>query len=133
MAQALAGITLDFITPEDMVMNAASRTRHRLLSLREQLQDRLRRVHIDRSRQAQPLSADFAEQAVERENDQVLDGIDDATSAAIAQLDVALEQLKAGRYGLCSDCGAKIDSARLRALPQATVCVRCASERERAG
>ncbi len=114
-------------------MKAISRTRNRLLNLREQLQDRLRRVHIDRSHRLQPLSADFAEQAVERENDQVLDGIDSATSAAIAQLDAALEQMKFGRYGVCSDCGAEIDDARLRALPQATICVRCASERERTG
>jgi DnaK suppressor protein len=37
----------------------------------------------------------------------------------------ALAQLKAGKYGLCDKCGAKIDRARLEIYPQAYYCVEC--------
>lgn len=37
----------------------------------------------------------------------------------------ALASIAAGTYGLCSSCGRKIDPARLKALPQATLCLKC--------
>jgi len=38
--------------------------------------------------------------------------------------------LRTGHYGLCSACLEPIPLERLRALPFATMCVPCASERE---
>lgn len=37
----------------------------------------------------------------------------------------ALERLAQGTYGICELCGKAIDPARLRALPYATLCIRC--------
>jgi RNA polymerase-binding transcription factor len=37
----------------------------------------------------------------------------------------ALDDLEAGRYGTCQECGEPIAKARLRALPFATRCVAC--------
>jgi DnaK suppressor protein len=37
----------------------------------------------------------------------------------------ALASIAAGTYGLCSSCGKEIDPARLRALPHATLCLKC--------
>jgi DnaK suppressor protein len=37
----------------------------------------------------------------------------------------ALKRIDEGRYGLCERCGQPIDKARLKALPYATLCVRC--------
>ena len=71
------------------------------------------------------LSADFAEQAVERQNDEVLDRIGDATFAEIASIDRALARLNAGRYGTCAQCRKPIDARRLAAWPYAETCVRC--------
>ena len=48
----------------------------------------------------------------------------------LTQLEEALKKLEAGRYGVCEDCGAKIDEARLRVAPYATCCVRCQEHRE---
>lgn len=47
----------------------------------------------------------------------------------------ALTQLQDGRYGRCEECGGAIPVARLRAMPDATTCLRCqeAKERTRAG
>ena len=43
----------------------------------------------------------------------------------------ALERLRGGEYGLCEECGEAIAPARLRALPEATTCVRCQDRLER--
>jgi RNA polymerase-binding transcription factor DksA len=44
----------------------------------------------------------------------------------------AEEKRQEGTYGLCDGCGGAISSGRLRALPGATHCVRCAEQLERA-
>lgn len=36
-----------------------------------------------------------------------------------------------GGYGICENCGEKIDPARLKAIPQATLCLKCKTELER--
>ncbi|MDI6815224.1 MAG: TraR/DksA C4-type zinc finger protein [Dehalococcoidales bacterium] len=43
----------------------------------------------------------------------------------LAEVEYALCKFKEGTYGLCDVCGQPIDSARLEALPQATLCLRC--------
>jgi DnaK suppressor protein len=43
----------------------------------------------------------------------------------LADLGRALEELDAGRYGVCQECGAPIPKARLEVMPFATRCVAC--------
>jgi RNA polymerase-binding protein DksA len=43
----------------------------------------------------------------------------------------ALARLKRGEYGYCQRCGEEIAPARLEAMPQATLCVRCQEQIER--
>lgn len=47
------------------------------------------------------------------------------TRDLLAEVDHALEKLKKGTYGLCDICGQPIDPARLSALPQANLCMKC--------
>jgi DnaK suppressor protein len=42
------------------------------------------------------------------------------------EIELALTSMKSGEHGSCGTCGAKIPDARLRALPWARFCVRCA-------
>src|SRR5215475_11482228 len=42
----------------------------------------------------------------------------------------ALEDIEAGRYGVCRDCGGAIPAARLKVMPFATRCVACQAEAE---
>jgi len=53
-------------------------------------------------------------------------------SAAVADIDHALERLAEGTYGICEECGQRIPDARLRAVPSASLCVRCKETAERA-
>jgi len=49
----------------------------------------------------------------------------------IVQIDEALQRMANGTYGKCEVCGKNIPLARLRAVPFATMCVKCKSEDER--
>ena len=47
------------------------------------------------------------------------------TERTLEQVDEALERMDSGAYGLCGRCGEEIDFARLKAIPQATLCMSC--------
>lgn len=51
-------------------------------------------------------------------------------SSAMREIDLALERMDDGTYGSCEECGDAIGKARLRALPQATLCRTCKSLEE---
>ena len=43
----------------------------------------------------------------------------------------ALKRISDGKYGYCLQCGKKIPEGRLRAIPEAVLCVDCKSANER--
>jgi len=88
------------------------------------LQARLGSIKSDVTREH---SGDSAEQAQERENDEVVDAIGNETAQSIRAVQAALERIAAGTYGFCGACGKPIAPARLKAIPEATRCVECAS------
>lgn len=99
--------------------------RERLLRRRQELAVRQARVERDLRRTAEPLVADFPDRAIQTQNDAVLEEIDDAALAEIAEIDAALTQLEEGRYGICRLCHTPIDPRRLAAVPHAVTCVPC--------
>lgn len=107
-------------------MQDRDEVRRRLLRRKGELLLRAGEVHADITRAAGPLEKDFAEQAVQMENDAVLAGLSESTAAELAQINRALRQLDDGTYGTCAVCGQPIDERRLAALPQSDRCVRCA-------
>jgi len=76
-----------------------------------------------------PLDPDFEEQAVERQNDEVLDALDEAARRELAEIGSALARMERGEYGVCQTCGEAIPVPRLRAVPFASRCVSCAERR----
>jgi RNA polymerase-binding transcription factor DksA len=89
---------------------------------REQLQLRVDSIKIDVT---QEHSHDWAEQAIERENDEVMDVIGTEAQATINDIDAALSRIAQGSYGICSDCGENIDGVRLSIIPEAIRCITC--------
>ena len=71
-------------------------------------------------------SGDSAEQAQERENDEVVDAIGNETAQSIREIQSALARIEDGTYGICARCGEEISEGRLQAVPEATRCVNCA-------
>ena len=50
----------------------------------------------------------------------------ESAKAKIKSIQVALDRLDQGNYGLCEACGQQIDPDRLEILPHTTLCVQCA-------
>ncbi len=61
---------------------------------------------------------------VERERDLALSA---QAMESIEAIDLALARVDQGTYGVCERCGQPIPEERLRALPHASLCVRCKS------
>jgi RNA polymerase-binding transcription factor len=104
-------------------MNQAE-IRQTLFKRQHQLQQRLESVEHDLQ---QAHSQDWSEQALERENDQVLEAIANETAMELAQLKRVLKKMTGHSYGICSECGQPINSERLKAIPSAELCIQCAS------
>lgn len=49
----------------------------------------------------------------------------------IVQIRKALSRIKLGKYGICEECGEMIDTDRLIAFPEATLCTKDARKREK--
>lgn len=108
--------------------------RARLEGLAAELELRLMRIGAHERHEDGPPSQDFAEQATERENDDVIGALALDTRLQLGLVRKALARIDTGDYGVCSECGQPIPPARLAALPWAEHCVACAGRREaRAG
>jgi RNA polymerase-binding transcription factor DksA len=95
-----------------------------------ELRERALKADRDLRHEADPLSADFAEQVTQRENDDVLGAISCSASAELEQVEAALRRLERGAYGTCSLCGEAIEPQRLVAVPYAQRCSGCAEAAE---
>ena len=45
-------------------------------------------------------------------------------------LDLALDRLNKGEFGICVECGEEINHERLEAVPHARLCIQCKSKEE---
>jgi RNA polymerase-binding protein DksA len=50
---------------------------------------------------------------------------------SLYELDDALKRIEDGTFGICEDCKQLITKVRLRAVPQARLCVKCKEKREK--
>ncbi len=103
--------------------------RKKLLSLKQELTNRVNA--IDKDIRHEDLSGDWEEQATERENDEVLESLGNASAQELAMINRALQRIEQGEYFICSECGAPIPPARLELLPYTTLCVDCAAKLEK--
>jgi RNA polymerase-binding transcription factor DksA len=101
-------------------------TRHLLVCRQQELRERLARLETDKRRNSEPLSPDFAEQASQRENDEVVDALHLRTHAELQAVEQALSRLEKGLYGRCTQCGEAIETPRLMAVPHTDLCGPCA-------
>lgn len=100
--------------------------RRRLLARRDELALRASSTGADLRRENEPLSADFEEQVVQRENDDVLRGLNDAARVELARINRALARIGEGSYLTCRSCGDEIQLERLEAVPYTDLCAHCA-------
>jgi len=106
----------------EAIMKAHPTVRQKLTERYAEIMGRLERITRDAGK---PLDADFEEQAVERENAEVLVALDGSIRAEMAQIEKTLARLDKGEYGICEGCGDPIPPKRLEALPYANRCISC--------
>ena len=104
----------------------SSEVKQLLTARRTLLEQRHERVIRDLQRQSEPLVGDSSDRAIQQQNDETLEVIDDATKDELAAIDEALERFDRGLYGTCKRCGGEIEAGRLSAL-HAVTCAKCAS------
>jgi DnaK suppressor protein len=80
---------------------------------------------------AEERESELEEHAQEEQSARLLNRLDDRTLRAVREIDAALERILKGTYGKCERCRKAIPLARLRALPAARFCKRCAGQNER--
>jgi RNA polymerase-binding transcription factor DksA len=77
----------------------------------------------------EPTSEDFAEQAQEREDEEVLEDLGAAGLREVRMIEAALDRVENGSYGDCVRCGEPIGDERLDVLPATPFCRECAAGR----
>ena len=99
-----------------------------LLVLKSEVSGRINA--IDRDIRHEGMSADWSEQASERENDEVLESLGNSSEQELEMIKFALMRIDEGSYFFCSECGEDIPHARLDLLPFTSHCVSCAKKIE---
>jgi RNA polymerase-binding transcription factor DksA len=89
-----------------------------------ELRSRLQKVDATLDEPADP---DLGDQAIELEDDEVLEAVGRAAQREMRQLEEALRRIANGTYGDCEQCGDQISEARLEAVPFARLCRTCAN------
>ena len=102
--------------------------KHRLIELRDQINKRI--DAIDEEIRHEGISADWSEQATERENDEVLESLGINAEQDLTMISLALRRMDEGEYFICSLCGTDIPPERLEILPFSLHCVECAERIE---
>lgn len=100
--------------------------RQTLIARRAELEERVRRIDMQLNHREEPPAADFAEQASEQENLEVLRALESEGRSELALVEAALTRLGTGEHGRCQRCGGVIAPARLSALPWTDLCIACA-------
>lgn len=70
-------------------------------------------------------AGDTADAATESKQDEIASQLADVESQELVKIEVALENIKGGKYGICDHCEKNISMARLNALPYAKYCIQC--------
>ncbi|QQS40894.1 MAG: TraR/DksA family transcriptional regulator [Acidobacteriota bacterium] len=91
---------------------------------KQELETLLTRVETSARRK---LDKDFEEQAIQRQNEEVLTSLDNSLNDELDQIEEALYRIEQGMYGKCVNCGNEISEKRLLAVPHTSLCIECAA------
>ena len=116
-------------TPRELA-SALAYERDRIESSLRALTDAERSLGASQAEEGAALGqpADVASDLAEEELDL---GLEEAARVRLAEIEAALRRIADGSYGLCEGCGDGLEVGRLRALPWARRCLRCASRPSR--
>jgi len=111
-------------------MKKYSDARKVLSKMQADLELRLAKITNDVRHLEEPLAKDSEEQALQTENDEVLDFLGNAARTEIEMVKRALARIDKGDYGICRVCNEPIGEKRLEAVPYTDLCINCAGRAE---
>lgn len=95
---------------------------------REETLAELERLRLELRSLAEPAADEADFDAFEREKTWALI---QAVQRKLESIEHTMDLARAGAYGICQNCGVRIDPARLEILPDARFCLTCQREFER--
>ncbi len=101
----------------------------KLISLRNEVLGRLELLDKDKKRITNPFPESSDDEASASENDEVVNLLDKHNSAELKKINIALDKIYGGTFGVCSICGAEITKRRLEAVPYAENCIICENDK----
>lgn len=78
-------------------------------------------------------SGDAADFALDASHEELTSQMAEVESQELNHIEEALVRIHQGGYGVCEDCDKPIPLARLEALPQAKMCIKCQIKLENVG
>ena len=109
-------------------MKEYDEVRNALCEMLEELNIRLDRITNNVRHSDVPLEKDFAEQATQNANDEVMDYLGNSARTEIDLIKQAIARIDNGSYGICEVCDEPISKERLAAVPYSNRCIKCASQ-----
>lgn len=103
-----------------MDANLVQEMKETLVSKRDELTNRIEKLEANKSRL---LDQDSEEAAVQMEDDEVADGLEEIEIKELEEVNIALDKIEKGTYGICEVSGKPIEENRLRAIPFARTCI----------
>lgn len=102
----------------------------RLYDRRERLTETIRRRLRERDDSGGYRLPDVIDIAALASTHQIGMLVDKAELGELQQIDDAISRIDSGSYGTCKECGGPIRKDRLKALPYATLCLKCKETEE---
>ncbi len=112
-----------------MKKELVEKSREELLNRRKVLEE-MRGENEESAMRLSEAQVEFEERAQQEKMQQDLDDQERIIRDELYGVNMALQRIESGTFGLCLNCGEEISEARLKALPWTSTCIRCASEEE---
>lgn len=97
----------------------------KLLSLKDEIASRINAIEKDLRHEEHAIEKDFAEQATQLENEEVLNSLDNEAKATAMEINKALLRIENNTFGRCTICSEQINEQRLTITPYASMCIPC--------
>jgi len=90
-----------------------------------------KRLGMDMGDMGHRSGGDVADIAFSSIGDELSSRLAELEGRELVQIELALQRIKQGRYGMCDVCDKRILVGRLNAVPYSIMCIKCQNEAER--
>ncbi|SDB52099.1 transcriptional regulator, TraR/DksA family [Desulfonatronum thiosulfatophilum] len=109
-----------------MIRKEITEKAHQLLQTRREELREMRRENEESNLRLSEPQVEFEERAQQEKMQQELESLDRRNRDELDAVNMALQRIGAGTYGLCLECGEEISEKRLLAIPWTATCIECA-------